>query len=118
MLRNQQLMQSSIVCSASSYELSKQVVAGRSRQLRLAHWVQLLLIMALVDFLHIFLFLRCNNSWNIVWNLRAGKLEEELKKGSNEDLALGLVLEHWIVLQHRAHKGQHTNLNPNSHHLL
>ena len=56
MLRDQQLMQSSIVCSAASYELSKQVVAGRSRQLRLAHRVQLLLIMVLVAFLDILLF--------------------------------------------------------------
>ena len=56
MLRDQQLMQSSIVCSASSYELAKQVVAGRSRQLRLAHRVQLLLIMVLVAFLDILLF--------------------------------------------------------------
>ena len=56
MLRNQQLMKSSIVCSAASYELSEQVVAGRSRQLRLAHRVQLLLIMVLVAFLDILLF--------------------------------------------------------------
>ena len=56
MLRDQQLMQSGIVCSAASYELAEQVVAGCSRQLRLAHRVQLLLIRVLVAFLDILLF--------------------------------------------------------------
>ena len=43
MLRNEQLMKSGVVCCAASNELSQQVVAGRSGQLRLAHRVQLLL---------------------------------------------------------------------------